>query len=189
MRKYRMMSFGPVTAFLLAIAAWPPRAHAADPAPPARPNAGQLSTLFAINERAPESSVPTPKQRDGNPLEFGYFVQDLLAKAEIATKKQDHQAAIRYYRALAIAVPDRATAWSKLCEAYEIVQDRERLIGACKYAMDRAGGTLVDYQRFVRVMVKNPGDLFARGADPRERGAGASGSAAQHGDAGRPSSL
>ena len=164
MRKYRMMSLGPVTAFLLAAAVSPRGAHAADQAPPARPNAGQLSTLFSINERDPESSVPTPKQRDGNPLEFGYFVQDLLAKAEIATKKQDHQAAIRYYRALAIAVPDRATAWSKLCEAYEIVQDRGRALGACKYAMDREGGTLIDYQRFVRVMVKKEGDL-----SPEER--------------------
>lgn len=164
MRKHRLMSFGPVTGFLFAVAAWPAGADAAAPARPALPNAGQLSTLFPINERDPESTVPTPKQRDGNPLEFGYFVQDLLAKAEIATKKQDHQAAIRYYRALAIAVPDRATAWSKLCEAYEVVQDRGRAIGACKYAMDREGGTLVDYQRFVRVMVKNPGDL-----SPEER--------------------
>ena len=164
MRKHRLMSFGPVTAFLLAGAAWPTEAHAADPAPPALRNAGQLSTLFSINERDPESTVPTPKQRDGNPLEFGYFVQDLLAKAEIATKKQDHQAAIRTYRALAIAVPDRATAWSKLCEAYEIVQDRGRALGACKYALDREGATLADYQRFVRVMVKNPGDL-----SPEER--------------------
>jgi hypothetical protein len=163
MRKHRL-SFGPVTALLFAAAAGPAGAHAAEQARPGLPNASQLSTLFSINDRDPESSVPTPKQRDGNPLEFGYFVQDLLAKAEIATKKQDHQAAIRYYRALAIAVPDRAAVWSKLCEAYEIVQDRGRALGACKYAMDREGGALLDYQRFVRVMLKKEGDL-----SPEER--------------------
>ena len=164
MLTYRSVSFGSVTAFLISMATWPAGAHAADPAPRPAPNPGQLSTLFAINERDPESSVPTPKQRDGNPLEFGYFVQDLLAKAETATKKQDHQGAIRTYRALAIAVPNEATAWSRLCEAYETVQDRGRALGACKYAMDREGGTLIDYQRFVRVMVKKDGDL-----SPEER--------------------
>ena len=107
MWKSRLLSFGPVTAFLLVgggVARWSPRG---------RPGAaGSLRTpasyppcfrsMSAIRSRA----CRPPKQRDGNPLEFGYFVQDLLAKAEIATKKQDHQAAIRYYRALAIGVPD-----------------------------------------------------------------------------------
>jgi hypothetical protein len=157
MRKYRF-PYGRLMV-LWSAAVWPTEAHAADGAQPAFPNAGQLSTLFKIDDRDPESSVPTPKQRDGNPLEFGYFLQDLLAKAESAAKKQDHQTAIRYYRALALAVPQRATAWSRLCEAYEIVQDRGRALGACQYAMDREGAELKDYQRFVRVMVKKEGEL------------------------------
>jgi Ni/Co efflux regulator RcnB len=158
MRKYGFPS-GHVMVLLLSAAAWPIEAHAGDGAEPAFPNAGQLSTLFKIDDRDPESSVPTPKQRDGNPLEFGYLLQDFLAKAESATKKQDHRAAIRYYRALALAAPQRATAWSRLCEAYEIVQDRGRGLGACKYAMDREGSELKDYQRFVRIMVRKEGDL------------------------------
>src|SRR4051812_42102541 len=48
---------------------------------------GQLSTIFKINDADPESKVPTPQQRIGNPVEFGYYLQDLLARAESATKK------------------------------------------------------------------------------------------------------
>ena len=108
--------------------------------------------------------MPTPKQRDGNPLEFGYYLQDLLAKAEAATKKNDHQAAIRYYRALAASIPNQAQGWSKLCEAYEAARDRQRALGACKYAIDREGAELKDFTRFVDLMVTKPDALL-----PEER--------------------
>jgi tetratricopeptide (TPR) repeat protein len=173
MQKDRL-SFGKVAVFLLPMAGSPMRAYASGQAAsppggeqmsapaenqPRLANPGQLSSLFKINDRDPESTVPTPKQRDGNPLEYGYFIQDLLAKAEAAIKRQDHQAAIRYYRALALAVPDRAVAWSRLCKAYEIVNDRQRAIGACRYAIDREGAELKDFSRFVRVVVAKQGDL------------------------------
>ncbi len=38
----------------------------------------QLSQKFPINETDPEASVPSPRERDRNPLEFGYLLQDLI---------------------------------------------------------------------------------------------------------------
>ncbi len=126
---------------------------------------GQLSTLFKINDADPESPVPTRQQRIGNPVEFGYYLQDLLARAEAATKKNDHQRAIKYYRALASALPEHAQGWSLLCGAYERAHDRERALRACKYALDREGAELKDYHRYVDLLVAKPDDL-----DGEERG-------------------
>jgi hypothetical protein len=170
----KTLLFGYMAVLLLPVAAWPARARAAQPAPSAAagpapaatapgrlqlPNAGQLSTLFRIDDANPESTVPTSKQRDGNPLEFGYYVQDLLAKAESATKKNDHPATVRYYRALAASIPSQAQGWSRLCEAYEAAGDRERAVGACKYAIDREGAELKDFVRFVDLLVAKTGEL------------------------------
>jgi hypothetical protein len=125
--------------------------------PPRLP--GQLSSKFAIDARDPESSVPSAKERDRNPLEFGYFLQDLLERAAHAQKALDYDGVIRYYRAVAKAVPDSAKGWSKLCEAYETAKDRDRAIRACKYAIDRRGVELQDYLRYVRLILSGPAPL------------------------------
>ena len=75
------------------------------------------------------------------------------------TKKNDPQRAIKYYRAVAAAVPEEAKGWSLLCAAYEKAQDRERAMRACKYAVDRRGVALADYGRYVGLFVSKPGDL------------------------------
>jgi tetratricopeptide (TPR) repeat protein len=146
-----------------------PAANAAAPTskvPPAgsavprnEPGPGQLSTKFAIDYWDPEKSVPTAKDRDNNPLEFGYFLQDLLEKAERARKDNDFQALIRFYRAVAKAVPDNAKGWSKLCEAYEFVKDRDRAIRACKYAIERPAVEVQDYVRYVNLVLSKDGAL------------------------------
>jgi hypothetical protein len=41
-----------------------------------------MSSKFTIDYWNPEASVPSNKERDNNPLEFGYFLQDLLENAE-----------------------------------------------------------------------------------------------------------
>jgi hypothetical protein len=148
------LSLRHVVTLLLPVAASPAAAANAD-----RPFPGQLSSLFRINDADPESSVPTAIERDGNPIEFGYFLQDVSARAEAAQKKDDQQAIIRYYRALAAAIPGHAKGWSLLCEAYEKANDRQRAIGACRYAIDREGVELKDYTRFVHLVVAKRGDL------------------------------
>jgi hypothetical protein len=120
---------------------------------------GQLSTKFGIDDSNPEASVPGNKERDRNPLEFGYFLQDLLERANQAQKDKDYGAVVRYYRAVAKAVPDNSKGWSKLCEAYERVNDRERAIRSCRYAIDRPGVELQDYVRYVHLVLAEEGPL------------------------------
>jgi hypothetical protein len=128
-------------------------AQAGEPLP------GQLSTKFAIDDASPEASIPSNEERDRNPLEFGYLLQDLLERADQAQKKGDHGAVVRYYRAVAKAVPENAKGWSKLCEAYERVHDRERAIRSCRYAIDRPGVELQDYVRYVHLVIAEEGPL------------------------------
>jgi tetratricopeptide (TPR) repeat protein len=140
-------------------------AHATEPDPVSRPSAhplpGQLSSKFAIDPRDPEANIPSIQDRNDNPLEFGYFLQDLLERADQARKQNDLPGVIRYYRAVAKAVPDRAKAWSKLCEAYEDAKDRDRAIRACRYAIDRPAVELQDYVRYVHLILANEGQLTA----------------------------
>jgi len=148
---------------------WPTIAVAGEAAAPAAlapdddgpPASGQLSTKFKIDPANPEASIPSPHDRDRNPLEFGYLLQDLLERAEEARKAKDWSAVIRYYRAVAKAVPDNAKGWSKLCEAYEIANDRERAIIACRYAIDRPAAELQDYVRYVHLILLRPAPLSA----------------------------
>ena len=114
-----------------------------------------------INDADPESSIPDDKAKNANPLEFGYLLQDLLVRAEDAKKDKDFQAVIRYYRAIAKGVPDRAKGWGKLCEAYEVVHDRDRAIHSCKYAIERDGAEAGDFVRYVGLIVSKPDELTA----------------------------
>lgn len=124
---------------------------------------GQLSTKFKIDANNPEASVPSDKEKNADPLEFGYFLQDLLDRAEAAATFRQLDLAVAYYRAVAKAVPDMAKGWSKLCEAYENIHMRDKAVRACRYAIERPGSELGDYQRFVRLEIAKEGPL-----DPTE---------------------
>jgi hypothetical protein len=126
------------------------------------PLPGQLSSKFGIDDAQPEDSVPNAKDRDRNPLEYGYFIQDLLERADQAQKAKDFGMVVRYYRAVAKAVPENAKGWSKLCEAYERVHDREHAIGACRYAIDRPGVEAHDYVRYVHLIISQNEPLTAK---------------------------
>src|SRR5690349_18331618 len=109
-------------------AAEPP--PAASPAQESAPGASQarlvpeqFSQLYKINDDNPEANVPTAKDRTANPLEFGYFLQDLLTRAEVAALRKDQAGVIKYYRAVAAAIPEEAKGWSLLCEAYQTAHD------------------------------------------------------------------
>src|SRR4029078_11026008 len=100
------------------LAATPARATEGAPADEATGQLGdngQLSRKSKINDADHESSIPDDKTKNANPLEFGYLLQDLLVRAEDAKKEKDYQAVIRYDRAIAKGVPDRAKGWGKLC--------------------------------------------------------------------------
>jgi tetratricopeptide (TPR) repeat protein len=148
-----------LAALSIATATFAGPASAQLPAPPPAGQPEQLSQKFSIDDQNPEASIPSDKEKNANPLEFGYLLQDLIARAEQARKMKDNAAVVRYYRAIAKGVPDQAKGWSKLCEAYQVVNDRDRAVRACRYAIDRPGVELQDYMRFVSLTVAKPGEL------------------------------
>ena len=109
---------------------------------------------FAVNDADPEASVPNLEEQHDQPLEFGYFLQDLAAKAQRATKAGDHLAETRYYRALAKAAPNSAFAPRRLCDALEAAGDLANAVIACRTALTRDGSTSGDYIHFVKIVLK-----------------------------------
>jgi hypothetical protein len=114
---------------------------------------------WPIDDRDPEGSIPTAAQRNRNPIEFGYWLQDLAFKASSAAKRGDHPLAIKYYRAMAKAVPDMAVSFSRLCDEYEATGDIEHAIASCNAALQLTGVKLKDFIHFLQLMVIKPGKL------------------------------
>jgi tetratricopeptide (TPR) repeat protein len=157
-----------LAALILAV----PGSARADSSPPASVSAAPPEVMPApdhlskwpIDEANPENSIPSEKDRDAEPLQFGYWLQDVVYRAKLAVKKGDHAAALRYYRALSIAVPDRSIAFSKMCEEYQEINDQDGAIETCGEAILHDGATVKDYSTFVRLLLAKPGDLSKRDA-------------------------
>jgi hypothetical protein len=135
------------------VGAWPGGGAPASP-PPSAPD--KLST-FDVDDADPEGHVPTAEQGNGNPLQFGYWLMDVAAKADEAEKKGDHRTAIKYYRALARAVPDRSVSYGKMCAAYEALGERDHGLQSCRDALGRQGVRVEDFGRYVRLLLDHPG--------------------------------
>lgn len=120
---------------------------------------------FRVNDADPESSIPPPELQNASPMEFGYFLQDLLDRASAADKRQDLPAAIRYYRAIVKAVPDRAVGYARLCRLLEATGEREQALTACRTALGLPGAVVDDHVRFVHLILAAPGDLPAKDVD------------------------
>lgn len=114
---------------------------------------------WPIDEADPERTVPTPAQRDSNPLQYGYHIMDLTDKASAAAERGDHLAEAKFYRAIAKAAPERAVAFAKLCRAYAAAGEREQAIQACTQAAARPGITVGDQVFFARLFLENDGEL------------------------------
>jgi tetratricopeptide (TPR) repeat protein len=112
-----------------------------------------LLSDWPIDEKNPESSVPDEKKKERNPLQFGYWLMDITYKGTQATKRGDHEAAIRYYRALAKAVPDRSVSFTRLCESYQAAGQWKKAADACATALTRPGVTAAEYAHFFAVML------------------------------------
>lgn len=155
-RALRLKGSGAVaTALLVSLTSFATTARAdLPPAPP-----GAMLSDWAVDDKDPEGHVPTQKQMNEDPLQAGYWVQDLLVKAELATKHGDHPAAIKYYRALFKAVPDKAISLTKLCSEYEAVNDLNAAINSCGLALMLDGVSINDYAHFVRLLLSKPGPL------------------------------
>jgi hypothetical protein len=161
---------GIALAFALALVG-PAAARADEPAEPdegmsapadplAMPDPRKDLSHFKIDDANPEASVPTLEQRNKGPLQFGYFIQDLVTRGERSAKQGDHAAAARYYRALSAASADTAVGPRRLCEELEAAHDLPGAVIACRTTLTRGGVTAGDYTRFVHVALAKPGPLL-----------------------------
>jgi tetratricopeptide (TPR) repeat protein len=114
---------------------------------------------WGVDNDDPIRSLPTAAQRDKNPLEFGYHLMDVGERADIAIAKQDYAGAIKYYRALATAVPDMSISWVKICEMHEKLGQRAEALEACGTALTKENLKLENYELYARVMLSKRGDL------------------------------
>ena len=116
---------------------------------------------FKIDDANPEASVPAPDVAVNEPLQYGYLLQDLAAKAESFSKKGDHVAASRFYGAMAKAAPTVAYPPRQMCLELEAAGDVQKAIQACRSAVARLGSTEGDYTRFVSLVLGSKGPLPA----------------------------
>ncbi|HEY4013597.1 MAG TPA: hypothetical protein VGM06_09680 [Polyangiaceae bacterium] len=134
-------------------------AAAANPSAVPSGNPSNDLSEWQISDDLPEANIPTQAMQNKNPLEFGYWLQDLTSRGLKASDRGDHAQAIKYFRALAKAVPDRAVAFSKLCAEYAAAGHRDEAIATCSAALVRPGVRLIDYGQFVYVVLDKPGEL------------------------------
>jgi tetratricopeptide (TPR) repeat protein len=134
------------------------RVPAGQPLPPdAKPeNYHWQLSRFPIKHDDPESLIPSIEERNQDPLEFGYFLQDLNTEALKAERAGDYQKSVKYWRAAAKAVPDEAVAFGKACRAYQKLGQREQAIEQCSQALNRNGATEEDYLRYGELVTQNP---------------------------------
>ncbi len=109
---------------------------------------------FAIDPADPIASVPSAQAAAEKPLEMGYFVMNLDARAQAATQTGQHAQAAKYYRAMAKAVPDRATGFAKACRSHAAAQQWDLALEVCKVALATEGVKLADYALYIEVMLK-----------------------------------
>jgi tetratricopeptide (TPR) repeat protein len=115
---------------------------------PASAAPGDLSK-FPINEDNPSANIPPVDARNAAPLEFGYFLQDLYTRGELAFQKGNWAIAVKYFEAIAKVIPDRARSFSKLCESYQHLDQQELAAKNCAKAIGLQGATLLDHKRFI----------------------------------------
>ncbi len=121
-----------------------------------------LASVFRINPNDPESSVPTAADSMKAPLEMGYFLIDVTEMGDAALARRDYAAAVKFFRAMAKAVPDRSVAYAKQCAAYEGLGEHANAVEACRTALGLGGVTPVDYAHFVTVALAGQGKLKQR---------------------------
>jgi hypothetical protein len=114
---------------------------------------------WKINDADPLKSVPTPEQRDSDPLNFGYHLMDLADKAQAAVDKGDFTQASKYWEATVLAVPEVAVGYRKTCNTAEQAQDMNRALRYCRAALARTGVELADYQHYAALLMSKPEPL------------------------------
>ncbi len=157
-RRARLRASGAVAVAALAALVATPNYAIAGTEPPPKERLG----TWPLNDEDPESTIPKGEDRTKDPLEFGYWLQDVALKGELAMKRHDYQAAGKYYRTLAKAVPDRAVSFVKLCNCYEALGDMKMATPACGSALLLEGVRQEDYAHYVRLVISKPGPVSSQ---------------------------
>jgi hypothetical protein len=117
---------------------------------------GDLSTSFPIDDADPSKHVPTVEQRNEDPLEYGYYLQDLIARAEPAFEKGDWAGAVKYFEVLGRAEPNIGVSFSRLCVAYAKLGRFDVAAANCGRAVGLPGARVMDHLRFVEYTLQKP---------------------------------
>lgn len=134
-------------------------------ASPAAADERDIGTIFQVNDADPMQNVPTPDERNAHPLEFGYYLQDLIARAQAAYTKQDWAGAAKYFEVIARIVPDQAVTFSRLCTCYAELNRVDVAAANCGRAIRLNGALVYDHLRFIKLTLKKEKFTTADAAD------------------------
>jgi hypothetical protein len=131
------------------------------PAPAAAQQVAEEISGQVAEEAAEPPSLPSREELNRDPAATGLLLFDLLEGAAAAEKSGDTRGAVHAYEVIARAVPERATAFSKLCELHRALGEREAAIAACYRATGLPGSKVADHLRYVELLLgKPPGEPF-----------------------------
>lgn len=115
-----------------------------------------LGTTFKVNDDDPLSNIPTDEERMAHPVEFGYYMQDLVARAEGGFKAKDYARAVKYFEVIARIVPEHALTFSRLCTSYAELGRPDVASANCARAIRLPGATIADHLHFIRYTLDKP---------------------------------
>jgi len=113
-----------------------------------------LATRWKVNDADPKAGIPSVDERNKDPIEFSYFLQDLIARGERSFKEQNWEAAVKYYEAMGFAVPDAGVAFSRLCVIYAKLGRYDVAAANCGRAVSLPLAKVIDHIRFIENTLK-----------------------------------
>jgi hypothetical protein len=87
-------------------------------------------------------------------MEFGYFLQDLMARGQTSFLAENWEATVKYFEALATALPEVARAHSTLCVAYAKLGKIDVAAAYCAKATTLEGAKVIDHLRFIDLTLR-----------------------------------
>jgi hypothetical protein len=117
---------------------------------PAEAAPGDIGTIFQVNDDDPLQNIPSDEERNQHPLEFGYYLQDLIARAQGALQKKDWARAAKYFETIARIVPNQAITFSRLCTCYAELGRIDVAAANCGRATQLPGALVIDHLRFAK---------------------------------------
>ncbi len=116
---------------------------------------GDLATKWKVNDEDPKASIPSETERNKDPMEFAYFLQDLVARGERAFKQGDWESTVKYYNAMSFAVPDAGVSFRRMCVAFAKLGKFAFAAASCGKALSLPMAKVMDHIRYVEYALKS----------------------------------